>query len=362
MKSVIRIFIIALFLPLALQAQTKKVVMLEPLGTDSTLQKTMIREKLAEAFTHSGKYKASFRADIDRLMNEFNFQQSGMLNDAQRKQLKQMSDADLMCITKLTSEEDASFMEVNLIELKNGKIFKTANQLTLNTPVEELEEGCLQLAAKVTGKVTLRRNASDKHRNGELYNPDGIELVYVSGAGAIKSFYIGKYEITQTQWKVIMGNNPSSFKGNNLPVENVSWNDIQRFLAKLNAVTKKSYRLPTETEWEFAARGGTAISFCDGRCIYSGGNKIDRVAWYKKNSKNHTHAVGSKAPNELGIYDMTGNVWEWCEDFYDKTSHRNVRGGSWFREAKNCRTDLRGHESPEVRSYNIGFRVILPVK
>jgi formylglycine-generating enzyme required for sulfatase activity len=222
----------------------------------------------------------------------------------------------------------------------------------------------------LTGKVSRRSaksGSSDKHRNGEVYNPDGIELVYVAGADkgiiATPSFYIGKYEITQTQWKAIMGNNPSHFKGGNLPVETVSWNDVQKFLTRLNAKTGRNYRLPTEAEWEFAAGGGTVAGFCKGGCVYSGSDKIDRVAWYKKNSKNRTHPVGTKAPNELGIYDMTGNVWEWCEDLCgDSQQHRNVRGGSWYRNAENCHIHFRAHDAPDVRSYNIGFRVVLPVK
>lgn len=129
-------------------------------------------------------------------------------------------------------------------------------------------------------------------------------------------YYIGKYEVTQALWKAVIGNNPSHFKNDNLPVENVSWNDCQEFLSKLNSITGKTFSLPTEAEWEYAARGGKK-----GRGYqYSGSNKLSDVAWYYKNSKKKTHPVGLKQANELGIYDMSGNVWEWCQDWYDKYS------------------------------------------
>ena len=127
----------------------------------------------------------------------------------------------------------------------------------------------------------------------------------------VSDFYIGKYEVTQAQWKAVMGKNPSHYKGENRPVERVSWYDIQKFIEKLNAKTGKRYRLPTEAEWEYAARGGNQSKGYK----YSGSNDIGSVAWYTNNSGDRTHPVGQKQPNELGLYDMTGNVWEWCSDW-----------------------------------------------
>ena len=125
-------------------------------------------------------------------------------------------------------------------------------------------------------------------------------------------YYIGKYEVTQALWKAVMGKKPSRFKGDNLPVVSVSWNDCQKFISKLNRKTGKKFRLPTEAEWEYAARGGKKS-----RCYqYSGGNNISDVAWYYNNSGSKTYAVGSKQANELGIYDMSGNVNEWCQDWF----------------------------------------------
>ena len=183
----------------------------------------------------------------------------------------------------------------------------------------------------------------------------------------LSDFYIGKYEVTQAQWRAVMGNNPSYFKGDNLPVECVSWNDIQKFIKKLNAQTGKNFRLPTEAEWEYAARGGNQSRGYK----YSGSNDRNN-AWYEDNSSSKTHPVGQKQPNELGIYDMSGNVWEWCQDWYgsyssssqtnptgpSSGSSRVLRGGSWYRNAGGCRVSYRFYDSPGSSNFNRGFRLV----
>lgn len=183
----------------------------------------------------------------------------------------------------------------------------------------------------------------------------------------VSDFYIGKYEVTQKEWREIMGTNPSYFTGDDLPVEQVSWNDIQEFITKLNEQTGKNYRLPTEAEWEYAARGGNQSQGYK----YSGSNDINLVAWYNENSNSTTHAVGTKQANELGIYDMSGNVWEWCSDWYgvytadsqvDPTgpetgSYRVLRGGGWFNNAGYVRVSYRNYIVPDTRSIHLGFRL-----
>ena len=190
----------------------------------------------------------------------------------------------------------------------------------------------------------------------------------------LSAFNIGKYEVTQAQWKALMGNNPSNFAGcDECPVETVSWNDVQDFIRKLNVQTGKNYRLPTEAEWEFSARGGKSSK----GYTYSGSNDLNAVAWNADKSGNKTHIVGGKQANELGIYDMTGNVWEWCSDWYgpyssyDETNppgassgkSRVLRGGSWDDSGNYCRTSirLRGF-NPSDWNYNSGFRLVLPVR
>jgi formylglycine-generating enzyme required for sulfatase activity len=137
----------------------------------------------------------------------------------------------------------------------------------------------------------------------------------------VSSFYMCKYEITQGQWKQLMGNNPSTFKNcPDCPVDSVSWEDAMQFISKLNQISCKHYRLPTEAEWEYAEKGGKK----GGTFIYAGSNDINAVGWYDGNSDKKTHPVGQKKPNQLGIYDMTGNVCEWCNDWFDMSNYKNI--------------------------------------
>lgn len=184
----------------------------------------------------------------------------------------------------------------------------------------------------------------------------------------LSDYYMGKFEVTQELWQAVMGSNPSSFKGNNLPVESVSWNDVQEFITKLNQKTGANFRLPTEAEWEYAARGGNKSKGYK----YSGSNNINDVAWYTSTTNDSgTKPVGTKTPNELGIYDMSGNVYEWCHDWhggYSSGSQTNPtgpssgplrvgRGGSWGGNAKYCRVSYRDYNTPDYGSSLLGFRL-----
>ena len=193
-----------------------------------------------------------------------------------------------------------------------------------------------------------------------------------------KPYLMAKYEVTQSEYKKIMGNNPSKFSGSSNPVEKVSWNDAVRFCSTLtarehsngNLKSGYAYRLPTEAQWEYAARGGNKSK----GYTYSGSDSIGSVAWYDDNSGDKTHSVGQKSSNELGLYDMSGNVWEWCSDWKDSYpsgsvvnpqgpdsgSSRVRRGGSW----RNgfvwiCSSAFRSSFSPGVRHFNLGFRLVL---
>jgi formylglycine-generating enzyme required for sulfatase activity len=188
----------------------------------------------------------------------------------------------------------------------------------------------------------------------------------------LSDYYVGRYEVTQGLWKAVMGSNPSSDCGSygigdNYPVYCVSWNQVQTFITALNDMTEKNYRLPTEAEWEFAARGGNSSQGYK----YSGSNTIGDVAWYSGNSGSSTHIVGTKVPNELGIYDMSGNVWEWVNDWYGSYSNgaqtdpigpssgsfRVIRGGSWRYGAGICRVSFRNNNYPDYRNSDLGFRL-----
>jgi len=186
----------------------------------------------------------------------------------------------------------------------------------------------------------------------------------------LSSYSIGQTEVTQELWQAVMGSNPSRFTGNlQRPVEGVSWNDCQTFISKLNQLTGKNFRLPTEAEWEYAARGGNQSQGYK----YAGSNNIDDVAWYTSNSASTTHPVATKAPNELGLYDMSGNVWEWCQDRYGSYSSntqtnptgptsgsdRVGRGGSWYGSARACRVSSRTDYLPSFPSSLLGLRLAL---
>ena len=262
-----------------------------------------------------------------------------------------------------------------------------------NTQTITISEGKTTTVSPTLTKQAVSAPSQSSISSSGSFTIAGFDMVYVKGGtftmGAtaeqgsdaysnekpthsvtLSDYYIGKYEVTQAQWRAVMGSNPSKWKGDNLPVENVSWNDIQKFIKKLNAQTGKKFRLPTEAEWEYAARGGNQSKGYK----YSGSNSISEVAWYDGNSGDKTHPVGQKSPNELGIYDMSGNVWEWCQDWYSSSayssssqtnptgpnsgSHRVLRGGSWDNAASRSRVSDRGNNSPDDRFNRGGFRLV----
>ncbi|MDR1745735.1 MAG: formylglycine-generating enzyme family protein [Tannerella sp.] len=183
----------------------------------------------------------------------------------------------------------------------------------------------------------------------------------------VSDFYIGRYEVTQAQWEAVMGSNPSYFKGKDLPVERVSWNDVQEFIRRLNEATGMNYRLPTEAEWEYAAREGKRGS----KTLFSGSSNATDAGWIFENSDGKTHPVGAKKPNKLGICDMTGNVWEWCSDWtgnYTDSIQSNpqgsregtsrvLRGGGWNCTATYSRITYRSYHWPASAYNYLGFRL-----
>ena len=254
-----------------------------------------------------------------------------------------------------------------------------------------------ELKTNASQKVEILRIAKQaalRPRTNQTFTVNGVSftMVYVEGGtftmGATKEqgrdadseerpthqvtlsgFSIGQTEVTQALWQAVMGSNPSWFIGDlQQPVEKVSWDDCQTFITKLNQLTGQNFRLPTEAEWEYAARGGTKSQGYK----YSGSKKLGDVAWYSKNSGSTTHAVGTKSANELGLYDMSGNVWEWCQDWYGdysadaqsnptgptSSSDRVCRGGGWV-DFNGCRVSCRLNGAPSFTNFIIGLRLAL---
>jgi len=217
---------------------------------------------------------------------------------------------------------------------------------------------------KIMADMVTIPSGSFKMGSNEGSDEKPIHTVHIS------SFKMGKYEVTQGQWLAVTGYTPSRFSGLNRPVEQVSWDDIQLFLGKLNKITGKKFRLPSEAEWEYAARAGTSSKWSWGNSEGSAGS----YAWYGSNAGFKTHPVGQKKPNAFGLYDMHGNVWEWVEDWYSDSYYRQsattdptgpssgryrvYRGGSWNYSARFLRSAFRYYYSPGERFLNIGFRLV----
>ncbi|MDR1325094.1 MAG: SUMF1/EgtB/PvdO family nonheme iron enzyme [Treponema sp.] len=235
--------------------------------------------------------------------------------------------------------------------------------------------------------VNMVRVAGGSFRMGNMIGEDDERPVHTA---YINGFFMGKTEVTQGEYRTIIGTNPSGVFGDTLPVENVSWYDAVEYCNKLSlkegltpaysgsndnitcSFTANGYRLPTEAEWEYAARGGNRDSLV---FSYAGGNSVGVLGWYNNNSEKHIREVGIKSPNSLGLYDMSGNVWEWCWDWYgayssteqsdpkgaQRGSYRVTRGGSWNSSADQLRTTYRNYGDPAVRYHDLGFRVVRPI-
>jgi formylglycine-generating enzyme required for sulfatase activity len=250
------------------------------------------------------------------------------------------------------------------------------------------------LLALPTGNVSNAQSDGYSQRS-EIFSIKGVlfEMVFVEGgvfmmgcdtisdncpedelphhAVTLPDFYIGKTEVTQLLWRTVMGTNPSSLVGDHLPVESVNWNDCQAFIKALNRLTGRKFSLPTEAQWEYASRGGNKSR----GYRYSGSDNLDDVAWYKGNSGMRARKVADKAPNELGIHDMTGNVFEWCNDWYNsdyyslspeesprgfaRGTYRVFRGGSFRNDPQFLRVTHRNYNDPNRRWADLGLRLAL---
>jgi hypothetical protein len=354
-----RILFIALALLCASTAfgQDKKVAMLEPLvggGAVTQIEKSIVLAALEAAITETPGYKAFTRTDINQITKELSFQQSGMVDESQRQRIGRMSGASLICISQLTAGENIH-IKCSLLDVETGEIVNVASQL-MDKNEKDIYAGCQTLAVTMLGRRKAGSSSFSGNSSsgaGAAYNPDEMEMIFVEGNGVLADFYIGKYEVTQAQYEAIMGHNPSHSIGPNRPVNMVSWNEVQEFIIKLNTRTGRNYRLPTEAEWVYAAREGKNNS----EYLYSGSDDVDAVAWYSGWAT--MRPVGQKLPNALGIYDMSGNVAEWCQDWYDKSyKKRALRGGISMNLKKNCRIDARHGKKADDYHAATGLRLV----
>ena len=278
-----------------------------------------------------------------------------------------VSKENYLPVQKKITVEEGKIVQEN-VELKAGQVAQTIAGTTTGRGRKNADIMDIFPELKYDEMVYVEGGTFTMGGTAEQ-GSDAEDDEYPTHRVTLSSYYIGKYEVTQALWNTVMGKNPSSHKGGNLPVEHVSWDDCQEFIRKLNVRTGKKFRLPTEAEWEYAARGGNKSKGYK----YSGSNDIDTVAWYEGNSKYKSHKVGEKRPNELGLYDMSGNVAEWCQDWFgsyaggtftnplgpDYGSYRVSRGSNCFASGFSCRVSCRRCFSSILRGGGCGLRLVL---
>ncbi|MDR0414831.1 MAG: SUMF1/EgtB/PvdO family nonheme iron enzyme [Prevotellaceae bacterium] len=400
------IFLFAiLYAVLACGQGRKKVAMLDPVvksGNVTSLQSEIIRGALEEAIISMSDYEAVTRTGIDAIADEMAFQQSGLVDEDQRKRIGVMSGADIICVSQLTAEGNDIYISCSLIEVESGKIIRTAGELIHGISGKVLLEGCRRLAEKLTSGIGMAASFDSSipemtpvvggrfmmgctSEQGESCEEDELPVRQV----AVSSFKLSRTEITHEQYvrflneskvrthdayidkKLIHVNAHVEYVNGawrvevgyeSYPMIYVSWFGASEYCSWAGG------RLPTEAEWEYAARGGSK----SGKNKYAGNGDASAVAWFSGNSDGHVHPVARKKPNELGLFDMSGNVWEWCIDWYASNSYaveaqndpsgtiRVLRGGSWNDESQNCRTTYRFNNTPDGAYGNLGFRLLIP--
>ena len=338
----------------------------------------------AEAEAERQRLEAEAEAERQRLEAEAERQRLEAEAEAERQRLEAEAEAERQ---RLIAEAEAERQRLEA-EAEQQRLEAEAERQRLEAEAEAERQRLFEESERK--KAEAERAKSQP----KTFTVNGVtfELLYVKGGTftmgctpeqngdcnndekpthsvTLDDYYIGKFEVTQDLWTAVMGKNPSNKKGDNLPVENVSWNDAQDFIRQLNQMTGEHFSLPTEAQWEYAARGGSKSKGYK----FSGGNILGNVAWYADNSASTPHQVGTKDPNELGLYDMSGNVWEWCYDLYGNYSSesqnnptgptsgsvRVLRGGSWSYFAGLARVSYRLYGQPGSRFSGRGFRLVL---
>ena len=423
MKKILLTLMMAIVLFVApSQAQNQRLKLaVYATGNIDALLKNIAQNNASTELVNCGRYQMIERsAEFLRFVSEEqNYQRSGAVDDNQIAELGKQYGADCVCVVDITHVDSYLYVATRMIDvtLSTSQRAGDAENTNYSSPVD-LRKTVTAAVKKMEGINTGNSYPSSYNNNGNgnsyygnnapgqnyTENAFGInmKMVYVQGGSynmgctgeqgsdcdddektvryvTVSDFYIGQFEITQAQWQAVMGTSvyqqqskaggSSTYgTGNDYPMYYVSWEEAKEFCRRLSQQTGKTYRLPTEAEWEYAARGGKKTQ----NTKYAGGYSLVYVGWYTNNSGGKTHAVGTKNANELGIYDMSGNVWEWCEDWYgdyrsydtdnptgaSSGSYRVLRGGSWRSNAGNCRVSNRNGSSPGSRDDSDGFRVV----
>lgn len=407
---------------IAMAQEAKKVAILETVDKVGDVPygiKLQVRMSLTYAISSTPGYEGYDRVDMSSILGEQNFQRTGMVSDAQIKKLGEMTGAQYVLIAEAALYDAQNIIiTAKVLDVETGGVANSAPPAWAGKDPEKMQAACATLAQKLLGRSSYSpsrpsnpsnlSNGTPSYSANQDFTEDAwginMKMIWVEGGEfmmgctseqgscdsdeqnvrrvTVDGFYIGMLEVTQSQWEKVVGTSVSQQRnkansswslygtGPDYPMYYVSWEEAMEFCRLLSNKTGRTYTLPTEAQWEYAARGGKKA---DG-AKYAGSNMIDAVAWYSDNSGSGTHPCGTKRANALGIYDMSGNVWEWCKDWYSSSytsydtnnpagpssgSGRVSRGGGWGISAGSCRVANRNYYSPGGRSRNLGFRVVL---
>ncbi len=426
MKKLLILLLSALSMIAYAQTEIKRVAILETVDKAGDVNygvKTLLRQSITFAITRTAGYEGYNRVDMAQIMGEHNFQRTGYVSDEQIKKLGQMTGAAFVLIAEAANYDPTHIVILaNLVNVESGRIVNSSIPIVAPTAPEGMSKSCADLAKMLLSindnshSITTTTNyqsdnSSYSYTSQFTTNQDftetawgiNMKMIWVEGGDflmgctseqggdcssdeqnvrrvTVDGFYIAMLEVTQSQWEKVVGTSIYQQKskadasstygvGPDYPMYYVSWDEAMEFCRLLSNKTGRTYTLPTEAQWEYAARGGNKNEGTK----YAGSNMIDAVAWYTDNSGSSTHIVGSKRANALGIYDMSGNVWEWCQDWYASSyvsydtnnpvgplsgSKRVNRGGSWYDYVSSCSVTSRYYSSPSERGYGLGVRVV----